>query len=62
MKCHYDHFAKRDTSLKVRFQRGEITLDIPEDGQLTREGWKITPISYPGVSSVINVDGGVMSW
>ena len=62
MKCHYDHFAKWDTSLKVRFQRGEITLDIPEDGQLTREGWKITPISYPGVSSVMKVNGGVMSW
>ena len=35
VKYHYDHIAKRDTSLKVVFQRSEITLDIPEDGQLT---------------------------
>ena len=50
VKYHYDHFAKRDTSLKVEFQRSEITLDIPEDGKLTQEGWKITPMSYPSVS------------
>ena len=50
VKYHYDHIAKRNTSLKVVFQRSEITLDIPEDGQLTQEGWKITPMSYPSVS------------
>lgn len=50
VKYHYDHFAKRDTSLKVEFQRSEITLDIPEDGQLTRDRWLIIPMSYPSVS------------
>ena len=52
---HYGHFAKRDTSMKVRFQRGEITLNIPEDGCLTPEGWKITPMSYPGVRNLVHV-------
>lgn len=57
MKYHYDHFAKWDTLLKIVFQRSEITLDIPEDGELTQEGWKITPMSYPSVSckSLVNV-------
>ena len=50
MKYHYDHFAKWDTSLKIVFHKSEITLDIPEDGELTQEGWKITPMFYPSVS------------
>ena len=47
MKCYYDHFAEWDISLKIGFQKSEITLDIPEGLQ---EGWKITAMSYPSVS------------
>ena len=52
---HYGHFAKRDTSMKVRFERGEITPNIPENGCLTPEGWKIIPMSYPGVRYLLNM-------
>lgn len=47
---HFSCFAKWDTSLKVGFQKSEITLNIPDDGELTQEGWKITPMTYPAVS------------
>ena len=50
MKDHFSCFAKWDTSLKVGFQKSEITLDIPDDGELTQEGWKIIPMTYPAVS------------
>ena len=50
MKNYFSHFAKLDAWLKVGFQKSEITLDIPEDGEITREGWKITPMTYPAVS------------
>ena len=48
---HFSHFAKLDTSLKVIFQESEITLNIPEEGIYTQEGWKITPMTYPVVCS-----------
>ena len=47
---HFSCFAKWDTSLKVGFQKSKITLNIPDDGELTQEGWKITPMTYPAVS------------
>ena len=50
VKHHFSCFAKWDTSLKVGFQKSEITLNIPDDGELTREGWKIIPMTYPAVS------------
>ena len=50
VKNHFTCFAKWDTSLKVGFQKSEITLNIPDDGELTQEGWKITPMTYPAVS------------
>ena len=37
--------------LKVEFQKNEITLAIPNVGELNREGWKITPISSPAIVS-----------
>ena len=49
VKRHYGDFAKLDTSLKVVFEKGAITLDIPEDG-IIHEGWKITPKYFPVVS------------
>lgn len=48
VKQHFSHFAKWDRSLKVVFQKSEITLNIPEEG-ITQEGWKITPMTYPVV-------------
>ena len=50
VRNYFSHFAKLDTWLKVGFQKSEITLDIPEDGEITRAGWKITPMTYPAVS------------
>ena len=50
VKNHFACFAKWDTSLKVGFQKSEIILNIPDDGELTQEGWKITPMTYPAVS------------
>ena len=50
VKQHFSHFAKWDRSLKVVFQKSEITLNIPEEGTI-QEGWKITPMTYPVVCS-----------
>lgn len=38
--------------LEVEFQEPEnsISLDIPRGGQVLESGWKITPITHPGVS------------
>ena len=47
---YYGHFAKKEVTLRVRFGRSEITLGIPEDGLVTREGWRIAPFSHPTVS------------
>ena len=44
------HFARREATLRVIFTDGEITLNIPEDGLVTGEGWRITPFSHPTVS------------
>ena len=40
---HYNGFAKRDSSITFEFEESKITLNIPEDGELTKEGWNITP-------------------
>ena len=50
VRDHYGHFATEEATLRVKFQRSEITLDIPVDGRVTREGWSIIPRSYPTVS------------
>ena len=50
VKEHYGHFAKQEATLRVRFEHSKITLDIPEDGQVTKEGWRITPRTHPTVS------------
>ena len=47
---HYGHFAKKEATLRIRFEGNEITLDIPADGLVTKEGWRITPLSFPTVS------------
>ena len=47
---HYGHFAKKEVTLRVRFEHSEIMLNIPDDGLVTREGWKIVPCFHPTVS------------
>ena len=49
---HYNDIAKqykltikRDSSTTFEFEKSKITLNIPEDGELTNEGWNITPIT-----------------
>ena len=55
MEKYYSDLAKRnkltikqDRLTKVGFEGSEITLKIPEDEEI-KEGWKITPITYPMV-------------
>ena len=48
VKQHFSHFAKWDMSVKVLFQKSEITLNVPEEG-IIQDGWKITPMTYPVV-------------
>ena len=50
VRKHYGHFARQDATLRVRFKRNEITLNVPVDGIVTSEGWRITPFSHPTVS------------
>ena len=52
VRKHYGHFAKQEATLRVRFEHSKITLDIPEDGQVTKDGWRITPRTHPTVSDV----------
>ena len=47
---HYGHFATLEATFLVKFESSEISLDIPEDGKVTKEGWRITPRTYPTVS------------
>ena len=50
MRKDFGHFAREAAVLRVMFEHSEITLDIPVDGLVTREGWRITPVTYPTVS------------
>jgi len=45
---HYQSAGKNGT-IRIRFERSEITLDIPDVGLMTG-GWRITPFSRPTVS------------
>ena len=54
MEHHFSsQFAKLDALLKIGFEKSEIALNIPEDGRITEEGWKITPITPPVVCYVV---------
>ena len=48
------HYCK-ETSFQIRFGRSKISLDIPEDGKVTKEGWRITPSTHPTVSITLNI-------
>ena len=43
------HYSQ-EASFQVRFGRSKISLDIPENGKVTKEGWRITPSTHPTVS------------
>ena len=47
---HYGHDTRQESTLWVKFERSEITLDIPEKGLVTKEGWRVTPLTAPIVS------------
>ena len=49
VKEHYGRFAREAGTLRVRFERSEITLDLPKDGLQTTDGWRITPLTHPTV-------------
>ena len=49
VKEHYGHFAQEEATLRVGFGCSKITLDLPVDGLVTKDGWRITPRSYPTV-------------
>ena len=53
VKKHYCRFARQQMTLRVSFESREITLDIPENGIKTCQGWRITPRSCPTVRSLI---------
>ena len=53
VKHYYGQFELYDrASLRIRFHRSEITLDIPEEGHV-KNGWRITPRSHPSVSNTL---------
>ena len=54
VRKYYGVFARREATLRVSFGSSKITLGIPDDGLVTREGWRITPLSFPTVSACIN--------
>ena len=39
----------------VDFESNEIKLDIPMEGTKLKEGWKITPLAVPVVSSSLHM-------
>ena len=50
VKKYYGHFSELVATLQVGFEGSDLTLDIPEDGLVTKEGWRITPLNPPTVS------------
>jgi len=49
VRKHYDPSARCESTL-VKFEDNQITLNIPDDGTVTKEGWRITPFTNPTVS------------
>ena len=43
------HYCE-EASFQVRFEHSEISLDIPNEGKVTEEGWRIMPSTCPTVS------------
>ena len=49
VRKHYDPSARCESML-IKFEEDQITLNIPDDGTVTKEGWTITPFTNPTVS------------
>ena len=45
----------QETTFQIKFEHNEISLDIPENGQETEKGWRITPYTYPLTVNVYKV-------
>ena len=45
------HYCE-EASFQVKFGRSKIILDVPENGEVTKEGWKIIPSTHPTVSDI----------
>ena len=45
------HYCE-EASFQIRFEHSKISLDIPENGKVTEEGWRITPSTHPTVSNI----------
>ena len=55
------HYCE-EASFPVRFSHSKITLDIPEEGKVTKEGWRITPSTHPTVSNTEHCMQGSLIW
>ena len=42
----------------IQFEAAEIKLDIPKEGTILKEGWKILPLTAPVVSVIDGIGGG----
>ena len=53
IKQDYGRFAKWEDKFRISFREESsgISLDIPEDGEVTNKGWQILPHYNPSVSS-----------
>ena len=49
VRKHYDPSARCQSTL-IKFKEDRVTLNIPDDGTVTKEGWRITPFTNPTVS------------
>ena len=49
VRKHYDPSARCESTL-IKFEEDQVTLNIPDDGTVTKEGWRITPLTNPTVS------------
>jgi len=48
VRKHYP--SARCESVRIKFKENKVSLNIPHDGTVTKEGWKITPLNNPTVS------------
>lgn len=54
-----EHNSHSASTLKIKFEKDRLTLDIPGDGTVTKEGWTITPFTHPTVSGVPTLCGHI---
>ena len=56
IKQDYGRLAKWEDKFRIRFREESsgISLDIPEDGEVTNKGWRILPHYNPTVSNTID--------